>query len=124
MGELTKEEQKIIIAGSRNFNDYELALKTLNTLLSLENFQIVSGHAPGADQLGERFAADNNLNLVIFPANWNKYGRSAGPIRNAQMAKYAEGGTLVLFWDGKSAGSKNMLENAKKYNLKIIEVLI
>ena len=87
---------RIIIAGSRNFNDYRKMLVTLNDLgvhliNTIDPVEIVSGHAPGADMLGERFAKAYGYPLKIFPADWNKFGNAAGPIRNEQMAKDAYG---------------------------------
>lgn len=121
MNDTTKDEQKIIIAGSRTFNNYDFVSKLLNTL-DFSDAIIVSGHASGVDSLGERYANEHEIELKVFPADWNKYGKSAGPIRNRQMAEYAD--VLILFWDGESRGSKNMLETAKKFNLEIHEVII
>ena len=109
---------KIIIAGSRDFFDYGLLKKKCDSLLKGEsNIEIVSGGATGADQLGERYAAEKDYKLQRFPADWKTYGRAAGHIRNKKMADYAE--SLILFWDGKSPGSGSMLKAAKKKKLKI-----
>ena len=110
---------KVIIAGGRYFNDYDLVKSRLTTLLKnkFPNVEIVSGCASGADALGERFANEFNFGLRKFPADWNKYGRAAGPIRNTQMAEYAD--ALIAFWDGKSRGTKNMIEQAEKNNLLV-----
>ena len=105
---------KTIIAGSRNFNDYELLSLTCKDLLISE---IISGTAKGADKLGEKYAIKHNIPVKKFPANWDKYGKSAGYIRNEEMAKYGE--SLIAFWDNKSKGTKHMIDLAKKYNLKI-----
>ena len=114
---------KIIIAGSRKFNDYALLKKTLDEILiDDDNYEIVSGCCSGADKLGERYAVEKGFRVKHFPADWDKFGKAAGPIRNALMADYADG--LVLFWDGTSKGSKNMLENARKRGLEIKEVII
>lgn len=108
---------KIIIAGGRDFNDYDLLNKEVSSILkSFDNIEIVSGMAKGADFLGGKYAYNNKLPIKKFPANWNLYGRSAGPIRNEEMAKYSD--VLIAFWDGKSKGTMNMINNAKKYNLK------
>ena len=111
---------KIIIAGGRTFNNYdflkESVLKYLKTIDS-ENIQIVSGGAKGVDAIGERFAKEQNIDLVIFPADWSQFGRRAGPKRNAQMADYAS--HLISFWDGQSKGTKSMINLAKKKGLQI-----
>lgn len=109
---------RIIVAGSRDFNDYDLLKNKLDHYLSLlDNVVIVSGGAKGADNLGEEYAVEKGLKLVMFPADWNAHGKSAGYIRNKQMAEYAT--HLIAFWDGKSKGTKHMIDLAKEYNLKI-----
>lgn len=105
---------KIIIAGSRDFNDYELLDKEVSSILNslvgvpMNNMIILSGGAKGADKLGERYSILNKFNLKKYPANWDKYGKSAGFIRNAEMAKLAD--ILIAFWDGKSKGTKDMID--------------
>lgn len=111
---------KLIIAGGRYFNDYALMKRKCTFLLkntNSETIEVVSGGATGADSLGERFAKENNYSIKRFPADWNMHGKAAGPIRNKQMAEY--GTHLIAFWDGKSRGTKGMIELAKKHNLKI-----
>lgn len=107
---------KVIIAGSRDFGDYDMLKKTLDAYFINQTWiEVVSGGANGADALGERYAKEKGYNLKRFPADWNTYGRKAGPLRNAEMAKYAD--ALVAFWDGKSAGTRSMIELAEKHNL-------
>ena len=109
---------RVIIAGGRDFNDYDLLVKKCDYFLQdQDDITVVSGEARGADKLGEKYAKERGYNVDRFPANWDKYGKGAGPIRNKQMAEHAD--SLILFWDGKSKGSKNMLETAKKLRLKI-----
>lgn len=117
-------EKRIIIAGSRNFNDYELVKKTVEKLIESDTI-IISGTANGADKLGERFAEEFNLKLVKMPANWKTYGKSAGIIRNQKMSNFAKEkeGILVAFWDGKSNGTKEMIKIAKKDNLEVHVIL-
>lgn len=118
---------RVIIAGSRQFNDYEKMLKTLDELgvhliNTIDPVEIVSGHAPGADTLGERFAKAYGYPCKIFPADWSTYGKAAGPIRNEQMAKYAaeaDRGILVAFPIGESRGTRNMIKLAKQYGLEV-----
>lgn len=106
------------MAGSRGFNDYELLKHTLDTVLkNKEGIEIVSGTARGADKLGERYAHEKGYPVKRFPANWDLHGRSAGPIRNREMAEYAD--ALVAFYDGSSAGTKSMISLAEKNNLFI-----
>lgn len=114
---------RVIVAGCRDFTDYELLKEKCNFYLQdkkPENVIIVSGHASGADALGERYAQERGLQLETFPADWKAHGRAAGPIRNAQMASVAH--ALIAFWDGKSRGVMNMIDTAKKHNLQVAVV--
>ena len=121
-------EVRIIVAGGRDFDDYSLLHITLSNyieenLRSVDRRKIlfISGAAKGADQLGEMFADTNNFAVKRFPANWDKYQKAAGPIRNKQMAEYAaeETGVLFAFWDGKSRGIRNMINTAERYGLEV-----
>ena len=109
---------KVIIAGGRNFNDYDKLCQFCDNALSNQTeVEIVSGTARGADKLGEKYAKDNGYLVKKFPADWDKYGKSAGYKRNAQMAEYAD--ALIAFWDGKSRGTKHMIDLAMDANLKV-----
>ena len=117
---------RIIIAGSRTFQDFHLLETKLKEYmeqkqLSLAEIEIISGTANGADRLGERFADKYGIPCSQFPANWDKYGKSAGYIRNNEMAKYAaeKTGVLFAFWDGTSKGTKHMIDLAKKQGLDV-----
>jgi len=127
---------RIIIAGGRDFNDYDKAVESFKLLLSdlkkdfdtsKTNIEIVSGGANGADRIGEKFAKKNKVELIRFLANWDKYGKSAGYIRNKEMAEYAKEldniGVLLAFWDGKSKGTKHMIDLSKSCGLinKVVE---
>ena len=97
---------KIIIAGGRHYNDYETVKRVCNHMLQNQaEIEIVSGGATGADFIGEKYAKENNYKVTIFKTKWNEFGSSAGPIRNKQMAEYAD--ALIAFWDGKSKGKKH-----------------
>lgn len=107
---------KVIIAGSRNFNDYAITKKYCDHYLqNSKNIEIVSGGAKGADKCGEMYAFEKGLKLKLFPADWEKHGKSAGPIRNQEMAEYAD--ALIAFWDGESRGTKHMISTAEKLGL-------
>lgn len=109
---------KVIVAGTRSFDDYELLRAKMDRLTSRQrDVEIVSGTARGADQLGERYAAERGLPIKRFPADWNTYGKSAGYRRNAEMAEYAD--AAVVFWDGKSKGSKHMIDLARAKGLEV-----
>lgn len=158
---------RIVIAGSRFFNDYKTLEKvTIKKLFELnkmypqlnlltidrennlykinrENLEIISGMASGADSLAVQFANNYSLKLVGFPADWDnlevspckimenshgRYNALAGHNRNRAMAEYATSddnfGVLILFWDGKSKGSKNMKNQAVIFGMKVFEILI
>jgi membrane-bound inhibitor of C-type lysozyme len=110
---------KLIIAGSRNFTDYQKLKTECDQLLQKhKNVEIVSGgHYKGADKLGIQYAHEKGFNLMKFPAEWNKFGKAAGPKRNKEMARYAD--ALIVFWDGNSKGTKSMINLAKNEGLKI-----
>lgn len=115
-------ESRVIVAGGRDFNNYDLLKQKLDIYLAnLNNIVIISGKAEGADRLGEEYAKENNYKLVMYQADWNTYGKAAGPIRNRMMAEYSD--YLVAFWDGKSKGTKNMIEVAKELGLKVRTVM-
>lgn len=115
------EDFKVIIAGSRNFNDYKLLKEQCNKYLRNKretcNIVIVSGHAYGADSLGEKYAKDEGFSTEIYPAQWDTYGKRAGYLRNEQMAKVAD--VLIAFWDGESRGTKHMIDIMNKENKQI-----
>ena len=79
--------------------------------------ELVSGCANGVDKLGEKFALENGISIERYPADWDKFGKSAGYKRNAEMASVAE--ALVLIWDGMSNGSRSMLRMANERGLAV-----
>lgn len=115
---------KLVVARCRDYNDYDRTKKILDQFYNKfkNDLIILSGGAKGTDSLGERYAKENNLQLQVFPANWTRYGKKAGPIRNEQMAKACN--AVLTFWDGKSKGTRSMLKLAKKYNKKIYIIKI
>ena len=113
------EEFRVIIAGTRDFSNYELLMEKCDNILSTKrqdsNIVILSGTAKGADRLGERYARERGFLLRRFPADWDKDGNKAGPIRNAKMADNAD--ALIAFWDGTSRGTAHMIMTAKEKGL-------
>lgn len=106
----------IIVAGGRDFDDYELLSSKLDKIFANINPVIVCGEARGADLLGRRYAVEHNLSIMSYPADWS-LGKRAGFIRNEAMAKVADG--LVAFWDGESKGTKHMIELMKKLGKRV-----
>jgi len=109
---------KVIIAGSRSITDIEEVASAIYSMLIEKRLlsidEVVSGGAKGVDELGERWAADTGLDCKVFPANWDKHGRSAGILRNIEMADYAD--ALIAIWDGKSKGTSHMILEMHKRN--------
>lgn len=114
------KRRRVIIAGSKDFEDYDFMKQKLDEYFGSEGGElvetIISGHAEGADILGERYAAEKGLPCSIFPADWQKYGRKAGPLRNSQMLDYAYEGfpEVVAFWNGTSSGTYDTIKKARK----------
>lgn len=122
------KELRVIIAGSRDFNDYELLKKSAieiitNKTLFPDLTVIVSGGARGADKLGERFAEEMGLEIARFIPDWDGLGKRAGYVRNEEMAKFSvqdgNEGMLIAFWDGESRGTNHMINLAKKHGLEV-----
>jgi len=112
---------KVIVAGSRGWTDYDTVRSTLDIVTEgAKNLEVVSGTARGVDQMGERYASERGLPCTRFPAEWRRYGKRAGYLRNEQMADYAD--TLVAFWDGKSPGTEHMINLARSRNMTITVV--
>lgn len=107
---------KVVIAGSRDIVDYGVLLKAIKEC-PFQITEVISGRARGVDTLGEKYAEDCGLKLHLFPADWKKYRNAAGPIRNAQMAEVAD--AVLCVWDGKSSGTKDMMNQAKKRGLPL-----
>lgn len=113
---------RVIVAGGRDFNNYPLLKESLDVIFSKLNkdeLVVISGTAPGADQLGEKYAMGNRIKLERFPADWKRFGNAAGMIRNRQMAVDGKADALVAFWDGKSSGTGGMIKIARELDLDI-----
>ncbi len=109
---------KIIIAGSRTITDYYIVKNAINVSnTAIKATEIVCGMASGVDLLGKRWAEENNIPIKEFPADWERFGKSAGYKRNEEMAEYAD--ALLAIWDKKSRGTKHMIDLARKHGLKI-----
>jgi len=110
---------KTIIAGSRSILGYDVVKGFIDSL-DLEITEVVSGTAKGVDTLGEQYAKEYNIPIKRFPADWNKYGNAAGPIRNEQMIDYVgEEGQVIIIWDGISRGTLSTIRLAKAKNIPL-----
>lgn len=109
---------KLIICGSRSFNDYSFIKTKLDEFFqdkNKDNYEVVSGGALGVDKLAELYAKNNNIKNVIFLADWRK-GKQAGPIRNQKMVNYSN--KVIAFWDGESKGTKSTIDKAWEKGLE------
>ena len=107
---------KLIIAGPRDYCIYETLLEAIAES-GFKPTVIVSGGAPGVDSMGERYARENDLVIARFVADWNAYGKAAGPKRNQQMSVYAH--ALLAIRKGGSPGTKDMIDRATIQGLQI-----
>lgn len=112
---------RIVVCGGRDFRDYALLERSLDTLLAgLPPVEIISGAAHGADTLGEQYARNRHYHCHRFPADWQQYGRRAGFVRNELMVDQCD--MVVAFWNGTSSGTKHTiaLATAKDVALHVI----
>ncbi len=109
---------KLIIAGSRDITDYDILLEALDRSgYGRRITEVISGGARGVDSLGERFADEYGIQNTQYLPLWEKYGKSAGYKRNILMAENAD--ALLAIWDGKSKGTKHMIDIATGMGLKV-----
>lgn len=109
--------QRVIIAGSRDGFSQSYVTSKMDFLTKSEGLSImeaVSGGARGVDHYGEVWAKMRGFSVKVFPAHWDKYGAAAGMIRNREMGDYAD--YLIAFWDGRSAGTKAMIDYMRSKN--------
>jgi len=111
---------RCIIAGSRTITDWQLVAAAV-AASGFHVTEVVSGGARGVDVLGERWARRRGIRIRRFPADWERYGRSGGYRRNAEMATYAaaEDGALIAVWDGVSRGTGHMIDLARQHGLAV-----
>lgn len=116
----------ILVCGGRHFTNYTVLCDILDNVIGdIKEIEIVSGHCQGADMLGEKYAQERDITVKIFPADWAKYGRKAGPIRNKQMIDYIKnfGNRLVVaFTNENTVGTKNTITLAKKAKIPVMEI--
>ena len=113
--------KRIVVAGCRDYDNYEEAKEYID--FCIQNLRkeytliFMSGGCKGADALGEKYANENHFEIEYYPADWEKFARSAGPKRNLEMAKRCD--YVICFWDGKSLGTKSMIKFAKQFDKPI-----
>ena len=115
-------EFKVVIAGGRDFNDFPKLCNVMDKLLErqikVNKVTIISGGARDADTLGERYARLRSFGVIKVKADWDKYGKSAGFIRNKEMLVLTGG--VVCFWNGKSIGTKHMVDITNHSHKRLI----
>ena len=114
---MSNEKAKILICGDRYWADKGAISKRLS---QVDNAIIIHGACRGADNLGGIVAKELGFEVLEFPADWTKYGRSAGPIRNRQMLD--EKPTLVLAFHNnisKSKGTADTVREAKRRKIPV-----
>ncbi len=113
---------KCLVCGSRRINDEKYIFRVLDEFRKHVNITaFVSGTAKGPDSIVIEYGKSRCVEVLLYPADWKHFGRSAGIIRNVEMSKIAD--IALAFWDGKSAGTKHMIETMRKANkpVKIIK---
>jgi hypothetical protein len=139
--------KKIIVCGSRDYKNKALLEEMLEKIVTPHlNFELITGDCPtGADKMAwDWFCSKSwddwiDSDVIVesrvvafkkFPANWKKYGRAAGPRRNAEMADYVLGeegageeALCIAFWDGKSKGTKDMIDKARRHGIKVCDYI-
>lgn len=117
-----------LIVGSRGYTDYDAFKAKCDALLaSKDNIEIVSGGCSGTDALAERYVHERACSLQIFPADWSRYGKRAGYVRNREMHAYIsifpERG-VIAFWDGHSKGTAQSFALAKEFDnpIRIVRI--
>lgn len=110
---------RVLVCGSRHFNDKELMEDVLK---QWDISCVVEGEARGADTLAREYAERHGLDVLPFPALWDKHGRAAGPIRNRQMLVEGKPELVIAFRGPNSRGTQNMIDQAKKAGIEVVVV--
>lgn len=114
---------KVLVCGGRDFTDYNTTEKVLNHLNKQRPITcIVSGHARGADTLGEQWASENDVPVSLYPADWKTHGKSAGPIRNLEMLRNESPDLVVAMPGGR--GTNHMVQVSREHKTPVVSVLL
>jgi YspA, cpYpsA-related SLOG family len=112
---------RVLVCGGRDFSDRKLAFDTLDDLFHHEVVDcIIEGDARGADRIAGAWAKERHIDLRLFPADWQKYGRSAGSIRNKQMLDEGKPDLVIAFPGGH--GTANMIKQSKQAGVRVIQI--
>ena len=108
---------KILIAGSRNIDEFDLS-----PYIPKETTLIISGGAKGIDTIAEKYADEHKISKLILLPQYSLYGKSAPIKRNEMMVNIAD--TVIVVWDGNSSGTKSTLQYSKMKNKNIILITV
>lgn len=117
---------RLLVCGGRDFDDAGLLFSTLDAFAKTHDIEIViEGEAPGADTLARQWAEARKYDVDPYPADWTRYGRPAGPIRNQQMLDEGKPTYAFAFFDRPrhlSRGTADMVRRLKKSGVPVVEV--
>jgi hypothetical protein len=107
---------RLLVCGDRNWTDKSCIFGTLDEVAPTV---IISGGATGADDIAEQWAVEHRVERHIFPAQWDKFGKAAGPIRNQLMLDAGQPDLVLAFHAdyALSKGTKDMVRRARKAGL-------
>lgn len=114
---------RVLVCGSRDFYDRDFLFSTLDSIHAKTPItEVIEGEAKGADKLSAAWAVTNNIPVRKFPADWTRYGRGAGPVRNRQMLVEGQPNLVVAFsYDiANSRGTKNMMEQSRLHGVEVL----
>lgn len=113
---------RLAVVGTRTFTDYPVLCKALDAVRTKHAVEkIVSGGARGADRLAERYAKENGIPMQIKVPDWKTHGKRAGLLRNTDIVNACD--VLCAFWDGKSRGTQDSIDKAKKAGKVVIVIM-
>lgn len=114
-------EQRVLVCGGRNYSNEAMAFEVLDTAHAANPIvEVIHGDAPGADMIAHRWGLMRGIEVKPFPADWDRYGRAAGPIRNRQMLDEGKPHLVIAFPGGR--GTRNMIEQAEGANVPVVIV--
>jgi hypothetical protein len=115
--------RRVLVCGGRDYTNKELLYRKLDEAHEFSSIVcIISGMAPGADTLAAEWAKERGIELAPFPADWSKYSRAAGPIRNAKMLVEGKPDVVMAFPGDK--GTKDMIKRATKAKIPVVQIHI
>lgn len=110
---------RVLVCGSRHFNDKK---KMKEVLDNYDITEIIEGEAKGADTLSRLYGEYRGIPVRGFPADWNTFGKRAGPIRNAEMLKVGQPELVIAFRAPGSRGTQNMIDQARKAGIETVVI--